>query len=467
MSKTLPKHIHFIGICGVAMNALAIAFHKKGCKVTGSDKGFYPPVSTHLQKAGIEYYPGWHVEKMTKDGNPDLVIVGNVAGSENPEWQYVLDQKIPYKSYPEVIAEYFIKPKSIVCAGTYGKTTSSTLMSWILQSSGFDPTYMFGGIGGNDMDSAALTESDWSIVEGDEYKSARWDNGAKFFHYSPTHLLLTSVVWDHADVYPTEKDYQEAFSKLVQGLPTDGLLVVSEKVPPEITALAHCRIVSYGKNEKNEYRYTDVQQSANGISFTLIHSDKQFLVEIPVLGEYMADNATGCFAMASEMGIQPEKILESLRSFKGIKRRLEKRFALSRTVFDDIAHSPTKAQAVLDSIRSLYTGKIVAVFEPNSGNREQALAPSYDNAFNAADEVIIPRLTKIKIDSNDSTPPIDGQKLSEIISKTHKNVLYIDDDAKLLDHLMKTTTHGDVIIFLGSHGFRGMIEELGSKLKID
>lgn len=192
---------------------LAMAMKKSDWKVTGSDVGIYPPISTYLKNNDVEYYTGWHAEKI---GEPDLVVVGNVAGSENPEWQYVQENKIPYVSYPELIAKYFIRKNSIVCAGTYGKTTTSALLSWILTEAGLEPSYMFGGLPANEgFLSAFITPAtEWSVLEGDEYKTARWDNFPKFSHYSPTHLLLTAVEWDHADVYSTEESYFEAFQKI-------------------------------------------------------------------------------------------------------------------------------------------------------------------------------------------------------------------------------------------------------------
>lgn len=475
-------HIHFIGICGVAMSALAIAFHKNRVKsgdhaiqykVTGSDKGFYPPVSTYLKDAGVSYYPGWHVDKMTADGDPDLVVVGNVAGSNNPEWLYVKENGIAYKSYPEVIAEFFVKKHSIVCAGTYGKSTSSAIMTWILRESGFDPSYMFGGIPINDLASAELTDSDWSILEGDEYKSARWDNRPKFAHYSPTHLLLTSVVWDHADVYPTEQAYKDAFAQLVQSVPEDGLLVLSEKAfrHPErseaelkdpLASLASCKIITYGKSEENDYRYGDVQTTKNGITFNIYNNSNTYNIKTSCLGDYMADNMTGCFALAHHIGIEPQKIVRALESFQNIKRRLEKRFDEGPAVFDDIAHSPKKAEAVLASLRGMYTGNIYAVFEPNTGNRQQESIPGYADAFQDADVVIIPRLSRIKKDPS-KPDALDGQALADVIQKTHPNVRYMPDDEALVDFLA-SKKEDDCIVFLGSHGFRNMIETLVSKL---
>ncbi len=458
------QHIHFIGICGVAMSALAIAFHKKGYNVTGSDKGFYPPISTHLKNAGVEYYPGWHVDKMIKDGNPDLVIVGNVAGSKNPEWIHVQEQNIPYKSYPEAIAEFFVKAKSIVCAGTYGKTTTSTLLTWIFKQHNLDPTYMFGGLSNNDIPAAKLTDSEYSILEGDEYKSARWDMRPKFAHYAPTHLLLTAIEWDHADVYPTEKSYFETFTRLIKSIPKDGMIVMHASIK-KCNSSASRPIITYGSNEyEADYQWTNVTYDTTGTIFTILYDSSHTIIESSLLGDYNISNITGCFAMAHRLGIPVKHIIRAIDSFKGIKRRMEKRFDGDIVVIDDIAHSPAKAQSVLRNLDLVYDKKIIAIFEPNSGNRQHESIPGYDNAFTHAEKIIIPRLTKIKQDPNKPTP-LDGQSLTDVISKTHDNVKHISDDDELVDYIIKNTQAGDVIVFLGSHGFRGMIEQLIEKIK--
>ncbi|OIO20544.1 MAG: hypothetical protein AUJ23_00035 [Candidatus Magasanikbacteria bacterium CG1_02_32_51] len=472
----MKKHIHFIGICGVAMSALAIAFHKKGYIVTGSDKGFYPPVSTYLKDAGISYYPGWHVDKMLAPrspeeskgeggGDPDLIIVGNVASSNNPEWIYVQEKNLIYKSYPEAIAEFFVKKNSIVCAGTFGKTTSTSLLAWILQENNFDPSYMFGGISLNDMPAAKLTDSEYSILEGDEYKSARWDNGAKFFHYSPTHLLLTSVVWDHADVYPTEKSYFEAFEKLVQNLPTTGLLIVSEIVNKNIVKLAKCQIITYGQKENNNYQYQNIEVNKTGLKFEIKHENKIYQINSTLLGDYLVDDMTASFAMAHQIGLTPEKIIASLTTYKNVKRRLEKRLEGDITILDDIAHSPQKASSVLQTLKKIYNdGKVIAIFEPNSGNRQKEAIAGYDDKFIDADLVIIPKLTVIKQDPEEEKA-IEGEELTEIIRKTQKNVKYIDNDDELVDYVVKIARPNDVVAFLGSHGFRNMIEAVCQQIQ--
>jgi len=452
------KHIHFIGICGVAMSALAIAFKKTGFDVTGSDVGFFPPVSTNLEKHNIKFYPGWHPEKI---GTPDLVVVGNVASSTNPEWQYVQTHKLNYKSYPEAVAEFFVKQNSIVCAGTYGKTTTSALLSFILIEAGINPSYMFGGIATKDFPSAQITDSLWSVLEGDEYKSSRWDNGAKFFHYSPTHLLLTGLKWDHADVYPTEELYFEAFEKLIKSIPTNGLLVVSENIPNEIVQLSNCQIITYGQSPTAIYQFNNLAMTKNGLSFTINHNSTIYNLQSKMLGEYNAENITGAFAMAHQIGIEPDKIIAAIAKFGGIKRRLEKRGTVNGSdIYDDIAHSPTKAKSVLQTLRQIYTGELIAVFEPNTGNRYIESIPQYQNAFANANEVIIPHLTKIKTNLEDTNLPLEGEDLAKIIAKSHNNARYIADDKELVEYLKNKTKPDAVIVWLGSHGFRGMIDEL-------
>ena len=344
------KHIHFIGICGVAMSALAIMMQKKGWKVTGSDKGFYPPISTHLSKFKIEFYPGWHPERigantlplskgelegvaknksrqttpnpsLERRGMPALVVVGNVAGSSNPEFLFVKENGIPYLSYPELIKQQLLKENNIVVTGTYGKTSCTTLLSWILKEANFKPSYMFGGLSLNLDNASDDLGGDWSVLEGDEYKTSRWDEKAKFFSYNPTHLLLTAVKWDHADVYPTEELYFEAFKKLVKMIPDNGLIVISENVDKQILRSAqNDKKVTYGKSNGCDYQYFDVKSTVTGLELKIKHLDKTYEVKTSLLGNFQAENICGSFAMAHQIGISPELIVQLIVQFKGIKR---------------------------------------------------------------------------------------------------------------------------------------------------
>lgn len=485
--STLPKRVHVIGICGVATSALAIAFHQRGVKVTGSDKGFFPPVSTELEKHGVTFYAGWHPEKMCSaehadggagNGTPDVIIVGTASGTQNPETAYAKEHNIPMYSFAEAIGKFFAKENSIVCVGTWGKTSSSALLSFILDHADWDPTYMFGGVSLSHESSARLTESKWSVFEGDEYKSSPTDPTAKFFYYKPTHLLLTAVSWDHADLYPTEKEYFAAFEKLLGNIHGDGFITACVDHPGvlKVLDLFDGKKVTYGARAEvgPQYTYSNVSQSTTGIDFTITSGDTDHNVRSPMLGAYQAENITGCFALAHSLGIKPDKIIEAISLFKGLKRRLEKRLDDTMnthgvTVLDDIAHSPEKAMSVLATLRTVYKGKIIVIFEPNIGGRSRESSAKYDNAFKNADIVIIPRLTKLK--TTDSTPenktlqPMEGDELATTIQKTHPNTHYIESDEKVVTFIKSQSTKGDVVAFLGSHGFRGMIEETVKILK--
>ncbi|MEK7501408.1 MAG: Mur ligase family protein [Patescibacteria group bacterium] len=470
----LPKKIHIVGICGVATSALAIAFHEKGVEVTGSDKGFFPPISTELEKHGVPFYAGWHPEKMIDGGKPDVIIVGTASGSQNPETIYAKKNNIPLYSFAEAIGKFFAKEKSLICVGTWGKTSSSALLSFILDKGEFNPSYMFGGISLSHNASAKLTDSDWSVFEGDEYKSSPTDQTAKFFYYKPTHLLLTAVSWDHADLYPTEKDYFHAFEKLIVSIPKTGFIIANTDNSGVMRLIGKFKgkVISYGKTNA-DYTYENIRQTQNGLDFTIKHGKESFNIHSPMIGTFQAENITGCFAVAHSIGISPEVIVKSIGQFQGLKRRLEKRLdgndisektnkSIRVTIFDDIAHSPEKASSVLQNLRSIYRGKIIAVFEPNIGGRSRESVTKYDHAFKNADIVIIPRLTKLKVPENETNQPIEGDELAKIIGKTHSDVRYIKDDKNLVTFLksQSDTSNGhNVIIFLGSHGFRGMIEE--------
>jgi UDP-N-acetylmuramate: L-alanyl-gamma-D-glutamyl-meso-diaminopimelate ligase len=470
----LPKRLHVIGICGVATSALAIAFHKRGVIVTGSDKGFFPPVSTELEQQGISYYAGWHPEQMFggSDYEDSIIIVGTASGTTNPEILFAKEKGIPCFSYPEVIGKYFAKEHSIVCAGTWGKTSSSALLSFILEYADLSPTYMFGGISLSHDSAAKLTDSKWSVFEGDEYKSSPTDKRAKFFHYKTTELLLTAVSWDHADLYPTEQEYFDAFKKLVAGLPESGSIVACTD-GAEVKSIIKDykgKVIPYGRalpiNETTPqyFAYKNLSQSKSGLKFTISKDNIDYIINSPILGLYQAENITGCFAMAVSIGIDPKIVVEAISKFKGLKRRMERRYEGNITIIDDIAHSPEKARSVINTLRSVYSGKVIVVFEPNSGGRSRESQAKYDNAFNEADTVIIPRLTKLKLAENADEQPMEGDELCSVISKTHNNAIHIDDDIKLVDFLKSSTKKDDVIAFLGSHGFRGMIEETIKKI---
>jgi UDP-N-acetylmuramate: L-alanyl-gamma-D-glutamyl-meso-diaminopimelate ligase len=461
------KRVHIIGICGVATGALAVAFHQSGAKVSGSDKGFFPPVSTELERAGISFYAGWHPEKMISKeygGVPEIVIVGTASGRENPETLWAKEHNIPMYSFAEAIGQFLVREKSVVCSGTWGKTSSSALLSYILDKSGKNPAYMFGGVSLSHPASAKFSSSNISVCEGDEYKSGPNDPTAKFFYYKPTHLLLTAVSWDHADLYPTEESYFKVFEKLTEEV---SVIVACGDNDGVKKSVGNKKAVWYGRSGF-EYNYSDVRESADGIDFKINGVD----IHSPMIGAFQAENITGCFAMARELGVNENDIVKGIASFQGLKRRLERRLdgrntEKGITIIDDIAHSPEKAVSVISTLKEVYgkDGRIIVVFEPNIGGRRIESSGKYDSAFKDADMVIVPRLTVLKKSPDAISESFDGSYLKEVIAKTHNNTVYIEEDKDLVKRLVEDTKKGDVIAFLGSHGFRGMIEETVEALK--
>ena len=462
------KHIHFIGICGVGMGAIAVMMKKMGWQVTGSDKGFFPPISDFLKKHQIDFYPGWHPEKMNQ---PDIVVVGNFISLKNPEYLLAKEKNLIIKSYPEIVTQYIVKKNSIVVTGTYGKTTIAAFLSHLFKMAGLNPSWFVGGLAKNLESGAENNRGDWSIVEGDEYTTARWDLRSKFLLYKPTHLILTSVVWDHLDVFPTKKKYYQAFQKLIKLIPENGQVIAAQRKKDgkinKIISKSKAEIIRYGKkdlkfNSKN-YSYEINSLKKDFSEFTIYYNKKvlgKFTTSL--LGEHLIENLSSGIALAHQTGIDLKIIQNAVVSFQGVKRRLEIKKEINKIkIIDDLAHSPIKAQTSLKAIKNHFPqAKIFAIYEPNVGNRTISSKKLYSCAFNQADYLIIPRLSKTKTDIHQGKR-MDGQELASVIKQKNKEtkVLYIENDEKLIDFLVNKTKSKDVIIFLGSHGFRGMIEQ--------
>ncbi len=458
------SHIHFIGICGTAMAPVAKMFKDLGWRVTGSDKGIYPPVSDYLKQNKIDYYVGFHPERI---GNPDKVVVGNYISMSNPEFSAIRERGVPYQSYPEALREYVIKPHSIVVAGSFGKTTTTALLTWIWECAGRRPSFMVGGIVRNFPDSVRSSDSLWSIAEGDEYPACRWNPVPKFSFYDPKYLILTGVQWDHADVYSTEESYVEIFMHLVASVPPEGLICAALDRPHmrDVLTKASAPVIWYGRTGSGADWSTEVsyQKNATKITFHGPSNETMGPVDVPLLGSIAFDHFTGAVALARASGIDQAAIMQALASFQGVRRRLEIRGVVNDiSVIDDFAHSPSKAKSSIDAMKEIFnSGRVIVVFEPNVGNRLRSLAPSYRDAFDSANIVIVPRLSATK-HNEEIEVRLDGAQLSQIIGSSNPHVeemLYIDDDIQVVQKLKKSAQPGDCILFLGSHGFRRMIEQ--------
>lgn len=467
--------VHIIGISGVATSGIALMYKNLGWKVTGSDKGFFPPVSTFLRSHEIEIYPGFKAERLSQNGkHPDLVIIQGTKGLGNPELVEARMLKLPVKTYPEIIAQDIIKPQaSIVVVGTYGKTTISAALVKIMQNAGIEISYMFGGI---DIDGLphvrAKTENTrFSIVEGDEYIISTTDHRAKFELYSPTHLIINAIEWEHPDVYKTEAAYLEAFIKLVKSVPAHGLIVANanDKLVVEALTSAKAKVVFYSAVEDKQYIAADwVLTSDSKPLPTFIRKPVNKSAEIipyekNIVGDFNEENLLAASVMAYELGIRKERIQEAIASFKGVKRRLEiKKQTEKLIVIDDFGSSPPKAKGALAALRKDYPeAKIVVVFEPNSGNRVEEAVTLYAGAFADADKVYFPRFTHLP---KTSQKRYGATELAEKI-KTHVTVEVEEDDKKLLNKLLAEKADNlTIFCFLGSHGFRNLIPDLCSRI---
>ena len=464
MLMIAKRHIHFIGICGTAMAPVAKMFKDRGWRVTGSDKGIYPPLSDYLKQNKIDYYVGFHPERI---GNPDTAVVGNYISLLNPEFCAIRERGVPYQSYPEALREYVIKSHSIVVAGSYGKTITTALLAWIWECAGRCPSFMAGGIVRNFPDSVRSNDSSWSIVEGDEYPACRWNPVPKFSFYKPRFLLLTGVQWDHADIYTTEESYIDVFAQLVKSVPLDGLICAALDRPHvrDVLKKASAPVAWYGRMGSGADWSTEVTYQKNATRMTFYGPSNETIgpVDVPLLGSIAFDHFAGAVALARATGIDQAAIMQALASFQGVRRRLEIRGVVNEvSVIDDFAHSPSKAKSTIDAVKQIFSlGRVIVVFEPNVGNRLRSSAPSYRDAFNSANIVIVPHLSATK-HNEDTEVRLDGAQLAQIIDSSNpdiKEVLYIDDDIQVIQKLQKSAQPGDCILFLGSHGFRGMIEQ--------
>lgn len=460
------SHVHFIGISGKAMAPVAKMFLDLGWKVSGSDKGFFPPMSTYLQQfPEIDFYPGFHPEKM---GEPDLVVHGTMS-EKNVEMIHAKESGVRMMAYPQALEEFVIKENSIVAVGTYGKTTLSSLLTWMLETGGLNPSYMSAGVQQMLKDGVRSTKSDWSVVEGDEYPFDLANPVAKFFFYHPTHLVLTAAEWDHQDVFKTEADFVAPFKKVVSEMKPDSLIVASAhgKNVPEVLEKAACKVVTYegvGFEGESDYKVANLQRNGVTTTFDVVSKDGAFseTFETTLIGNHMIENITAAVALCNEAKIiSVGDMQKAVASFKTVHSRLEVRGETKNgaIVIDDLAHSSTKARVSISALRHWFPeANLTVIYEPNIGNRTNESLPGYAHAFDLAHELVIPRLSVIKKKAGDYR--LSGEELANNIQETQPNTTYIEDDDALVAHVTKNAQKGDVIAFMGGHGFRGMIDQV-------
>lgn len=479
----ISKWIHFTGLVGVTMAPLANMFKNIGWFVTGSDKAFWPPMSDYVKERSLILKPGFnknHLEKsfylneleqqkITVNEHPDVIVISNYAGIKNDEYDYAKNLGIEIFDYPQILENFLIKKNSIVIAGTYGKTTSTALLVDIFEKADYKPSYMIGGLAIGRPDAVKFSESNWSIVEGDEYTTST-NNKSKFFFYHPKFLLLTSAEYDHTDFFKTETEYIKNFKKFVSSIPKDGLVVAcaTGKNVKEVIKDAKCKVIFYELNKIDNNipssSWFNLAHKKN-VKYDYVFNKERNLeiqVENNLIGSFNFENIIGVTALAVELGIKTDFIQDAIKSFKGIKRRLEIRdYKHGIRIIDDLASSPPKVLGSLGALRDKFPVgefRIIVVFEPNVGNRTLESKILYKNVFLPADKVIVPRLTNLKNKKDQKW--LTGDDIRDIIKEDVDDTTYEPDDHKLIDKIINESKPNDIIVFMGSHGFRGMIDEL-------
>ena len=447
------QSIHFIGICGTAMASVAAALKEQGFQVTGSDQSVYPPMSTFLTECGIEVIEGYHEDNLAV--SPDLVVIGNAISRGNPEAEIVLEKRIKYCSLPELLKTLFIGGKrSIVIAGTHGKTTTASLLAWVFECNGLNPGYLIGGIPNNFSKGARFNDSEWFIVEGDEYDTAFFDKRSKFVHYLPEIVLINNLEFDHADIFENLSQIQTSFSRLVGLVPRSGLLVVNEddKNIAPLLNVQHCPIKHFGISDTESVAHVD-----GGIEF----STAGFQFHLPLFGELNARNALGVIAIGQHCGLTNQQIQSGFDTFKGVKRRMEVRGEFRGvTVVDDFAHHPTSIRETLKAAKVRFPGRrLWAVFEPRSNTtRRNIFQEELVGAFIDADLVILSEVARL--DQIPESERLDLEALIYKLKNSGKAAARAAGAGAIVEHLEARVKSGDVVCVLSNGDFGNIHERL-------
>jgi UDP-N-acetylmuramate: L-alanyl-gamma-D-glutamyl-meso-diaminopimelate ligase len=455
--------VHLSGVCGTAMASMAGLLKERGHEVTGSDQDVYPPMSTQLEALGVAVRSPYAEANVPADA--DLVVIGNALSRGNPEVEAVLDRRQRYTSMPALLAEEFIRGRtSIVVAGTHGKTTTTSLLAFILDQAGQAPSFLVGGVPVDFGRSYALDGGPAFVVEGDEYDSAFFDKRAKFLHYLPQVAVIGNVEFDHADIYADLPAVQTAFRRLIGLVPRRGLVVAGAESAAlrEILPGAPCRVETFAVETAADWRASDVRAVASATSFRLARAGIDLGdFTVALAGEHNVRNALAALAAAAAVGVSPEVARPSLAAFRGVKRRLEVRGTVRGvTVYDDFAHHPSAVRETLKAVRALVpagTGRIVAVFEPRSyTSRTRVFEAEFARAFASADRVIV-----AAAHLPGKVP--EGQRLSEAdlvasIRQQGTPADLVSTVPEIVARLVHDLRTGDRVVVLSNGGF-GQIHE--------
>ena len=457
------------------MASLAGMLQARGHRVTGSDQNVYPPMSTMLASLGISVAQGYKPEHLAS--TPDCVIVGNAIPRGNAEVEETLKRKLLYRSQAEIVKEEFIRGRrSLVVAGTHGKTTTTSMLAWIFHTAGLQPSYLIGGIAENFGSSFHLGQGKHFILEGDEYDTAFFDKGPKFLHYFPDSVILTSVEFDHADIYKDLDAVETAFKRLVNLIPRRGRIIAFDGVAgdaAESASLERCLskafspVERYGAGPRSDWRITNLQLEAARTSWSVLRDGQAWAdFEFPLAGEYNVWNASAAAALAAQCGIAKQEIAAALKTFKSVKRRLEVKAQVNGvTIIDDFAHHPTAIAGTLKALRARYAGsRLWAVLEPRSNTlRRRVLQGELARSLALADEVVVAAVFR-----SEAVPENERLELPALAAEIEQNggrVRLLADAEAIVEAIAPEMRSGDVVAILSNGGFGGIYEKLPARLR--
>jgi UDP-N-acetylmuramate: L-alanyl-gamma-D-glutamyl-meso-diaminopimelate ligase len=451
------------------MAPVAGMLQERGFHVSGSDVNVYPPASTLLDSLGIRWNQGFREENLKPA--PDLCVVGNVIARGNPEIEYILDEKLPYCSMPQLLEEYFIpRHTSIVIAGTHGKTTTTAMLAWIFQVAGRKPDFLIGGVAPNFGDrSYGLGGGEEFIIEGDEYETAFFDRGPKFLHYHPDELILTSLEYDHADIYPDLASIALQFRRLVNLVPRRGKVLIWGESPElrETVAKAFCPVETFGLTSECDWCAGDIQWHDEATEFRVAFRGKEVArVRTPVAGKHNVLDALAAIAIAYGRGIECEAIERALATFVSVRKRMEiKGEEHGVLVVEDFAHHPTAIRMTLEATRTRWPGrKIWAAIEPRSNTmRRKIFQDVLPDALAIADEIVIGPVSRAQL--LEEVERLSPESIAESLVKRGRPAKAFESAAAIADYLASHAHSGDMVMVMSNGSFDGLSGKLLEKLK--
>jgi UDP-N-acetylmuramate: L-alanyl-gamma-D-glutamyl-meso-diaminopimelate ligase len=469
LEKKATKHIHMLGVAGSAMAPVAGMLKERGFRVTGSDVNVYPPASTLLDSLGIAWNEGYRAENLTPA--PDLAVIGNAISRGNPEVERILDEKIPYCSMPRIIEDYFLPGHdSIVVAGTHGKTTTTAMLAWIFQTAGRRPDFLIGGVAPNFGDrSYGLGGGKEFIVEGDEYDTAFFDKGPKFLHYHPDELILTSLEYDHADIYPDLAAIALQFRRLVNLVPRRGRILIwgGSRELKEVAAKAFSRVETFGLAPECDWQASDIVWDENATKFRAIFRGNELAsIRIPVAGTHNVLDALAAIALAHGRGVDRDAIEQALATFQSVRRRMEiKGEAGGVLVVEDFAHHPTAIRMTLEAARMRWPSRRIWVaIEPRSNTmRRKIFQEALPEALSLADVVLFGPVNRAQL-------LVEGERLSpegicELIRARGRKAEACDSADDIANRIASGAKPGDLVLIMSNGGFDGLTAKLLEKLR--